>query len=257
MKRLHDIAGKPRHLHGWKRGRVDERDLLMKAPLLARLRLPSSVDLRTQKLIKIEDQGDIGSCTCNSSTTALEWALRKAGIDVQLSRLYAYARVRELEGTPLAEDSGAEIRDVMKVLAKWGCPAESLWPYDLHKWTIDPPPAIDVEAAKHKLTMYYRCPTLATIKASLAQGFPVAGGFTVPSNMMSDECAKTGVVKFDPTTNEGGHAVCFVGYDDAKKWLIAANSWGEGWGDRGYFYLPFEFVTKGYASDFWTLRRGT
>ncbi|HEY9714705.1 MAG TPA: C1 family peptidase, partial [Chroococcales cyanobacterium] len=32
--------------------------------------------------------------------------------------------------------------------------------------------------------------------------------------------------------------------------LISANSWGTGWGDGGYFYLPFAFVTK-YAADFY------
>jgi C1A family cysteine protease len=51
----------------------------------------------------------------------------------------------------------------------------------------------------------------------------------------------------------GGHAVLIVGYDDTKKCLIVRNSWGENWGDKGYFYLPYQFVINGFAFDFWEL----
>lgn len=257
-QRIHDVAGKPRHLNGWRRDSVDARDKMYAVSFLNRLALPAKASLRGMPGMKIEDQSSIGSCTCNSGTTGYEFVLKKAGVDIQLSRLYAYARVRQFEGTPLSEDSGAMIRDVMKVLAKWGCCSEKTWPYDLQKWSVDPPPECDTEAANHKATFYYRCPTLATVKASIAQGFPVVGGFDVPENMMSQECARTGIVKFAPEEeSQGGHAVLFVGYDDSTKLLCFQNSWSEGWGDSGYGYLPYVFMTNGYADDFWTIRRGT
>jgi C1A family cysteine protease len=41
----------------------------------------------------------------------------------------------------------------------------------------------------------------------------------------------------------GGHAVVGVGYDDAKQWFVVRNSWGDGWGMKGYFTLPYAYVT--------------
>jgi C1A family cysteine protease len=52
---------------------------------------------------------------------------------------------------------------------------------------------------------------------------------------------------------EGGHAVMAVGYDDNARRLLIRNSWGPSWGDRGYGTLPYEYVEKGTADDFWVL----
>jgi len=53
----------------------------------------------------------------------------------------------------------------------------------------------------------------------------------------------------------GGHAVMCVGYDDAKQWFIIRNSWGDKWGMKGYFTLPYSYVTAAnLGSDFWTIR---
>ncbi|CAE7569754.1 unnamed protein product [Symbiodinium pilosum] len=58
-----------------------------------------------------------------------------------------------------------------------------------------------------------------------------------------------------PTDQQlGGHAVCAVGYDDFKQCFIVRNSWGEGWGDKGYFYMPYEYMCHpALASDFWAI----
>ena len=45
-----------------------------------------------------------------------------------------------------------------------------------------------------------------------------------------------------------------VGYDDTKSWFIVANSWGKGWGDKGYCYIPYEFMQEN-GSDYWTIRQ--
>jgi C1A family cysteine protease len=53
----------------------------------------------------------------------------------------------------------------------------------------------------------------------------------------------------------GGHAVVGVGYDDAKQWFVVRNSWGPKWGMKGYFTLPFPYLTDSNLSDdFWTIR---
>jgi C1A family cysteine protease len=57
-----------------------------------------------------------------------------------------------------------------------------------------------------------------------------------------------------------------VGYDDKMKIkntnpgaqettgaLLIRNSWGTGWGSGGYGWLPYEYVMKGLAIDWWSL----
>ena len=45
-----------------------------------------------------------------------------------------------------------------------------------------------------------------------------------------------------------------VGYDEAKQCFVIRNSWGTGWGDKGYFYLPYGFITDSNLSDdFWCI----
>merc|ERR1712146_434676 len=99
--------------------------------------------------------------------------------------------------------------------------------------------------------------TTRQMKACLAAGFPFVFGFTVLSSFESDEVAKTGVMPMPQDDDEclGGHAVCCVGYDDEKQVFIVRNSWGDEWGDGGYFYMPYEYISNSnLASDFWTIR---
>jgi C1A family cysteine protease len=61
-----------------------------------------------------------------------------------------------------------------------------------------------------------------------------------------------------PAPNEnvvGGHAVVAVGYDDSQSRFIIRNSWGTGWGMKGYFTLLYAYLLDQYLSDdFWTIR---
>ena len=53
----------------------------------------------------------------------------------------------------------------------------------------------------------------------------------------------------------GGHAVCAVGYDMTRRWFLCRNSWGTKWGMRGYFTIPFAYLTDSdLSADFWTIR---
>lgn len=188
---------------------------------------------------------------------------KKASEDKPFSRLFIYFYTRQLEGVPPAEDSGAEIRDVMKALAQFGAPYEETWPYDERRFSEEPPTAAKEEASQHKALFYYLCPNLFTTKASLAQGFPVAFGFPVPHNMMDGKAAATGEVHYPGPTEgyEGGHAVMAVGYDDDKSIgsevgaILCQNSWGPAWGLHGRFWLPYRFWKEGLADDNWTLRQ--
>ncbi len=264
MSRFASVQGVQRHMKGWRPDRPDPRDKHFSVPETTPL--PSAADLRPL-CPPVVDQGSIGSCTANSSSSAMAFLERQAGNDKLYSRLFIYAMTRTLEGTPLMEDSGAEIRDVMRALSTFGVPYEDEWPYDTSQFSVDPPAQAKNDALQHKALMYFRCPNLFSLKASIAQGFPAVIGFVVPDNMMSDTCARTGIV-LPPAIGEGfdgGHAVLAVGYnDDFSQFggpvggVLCQNSWGPGWGIGGYFWLPMAFWEGGagaLVSDCWTIRR--
>ena len=96
------------------------------------------------------------------------------------------------------------------------------------------------------------------IKGILAQGSPVIIGFTVYESFEGNAIAKNGIMPMPKTSEKvlGGHAVLVVGYKliNGQPYWIVRNSWGTGWGDGGYFYMPEAYLTtKGLASDYWTI----
>ena len=242
------------HRYGWKVQKPDHRDLKFK--LIRRdIQLPQLVDLRPF-CSAVENQGNLGSCTANALVGNLEFVELKDKVPYEeKSRLFIYYNERDIEGTT-DQDSGAEIRDGIKTLAKDGCCSESEWAYDVSQFAVQPPFQCYIDAKQHRITNYYGLETQDEILNCLASGFPVVVGISVYESFESADVAKTGIVPI-PDLNEqlqGGHAVLIVGYDLQKKIYIVRNSWGADWGDKGYFYLPFEYLNT-LGSDFWTIRR--
>jgi hypothetical protein len=190
-------------------------------------------------------------------------------VPVLCSRLFEYYATRKIEGT-VQEDSGATIRDAIKAGAQYGVAAEAAYPYDITKFAVNPPAAIWAAAATHKVTSYHSIADgdLSTMKSMLASGFLVGFGFQVYDHFMSQTMATEAVLPYpDPSEQlQGGHAVCLVGYDDAKVIkrangtfstgaFLVRNSWGASWGLGGYFWMAYDYVgdTK-QASDFWVVQ---
>jgi C1A family cysteine protease len=243
----------PKRKYNCKKDHQDPRDFKFAASHYGILPLPASVDLRL-KMSPVVEQGKLGSCTANAIASGLkEYLLLKTGEAlIRLSRLFLYYFERELEGT-IDEDSGAEIRDGMKVLQKIGVCPEVLWPYVIQIFDKKPSKQADKAAAQYKISAYHRIEDLDELKVALSEDHPVVFGFEVYESFESDQVAKTGIVSL-PAADEhllGGHAVLAVGYDDSKGWVIVRNSWGETWGDQGNFYMPYDVFNK-LVMDMWT-----
>jgi len=216
--------------------------------------LPKLIDLRT-KMPAVFDQGQLGSCTANALVGLRQYCLLQNKNLNSLSRLFLYYEERSLKGT-INEDSGAELRDGMKVLQQTGCCPEKDFPYDITKFTNKPTYQALKDAAGFKIISYQRVADLISLKTALAHNLPVALGIAVYDSFESDAVAQTGIVPMPDTNTEeclGGHAVLAVGYDDVKGRVIVRNSWGSSWGDKGYFYLPYAFIQNAdLTSDMWT-----
>lgn len=229
-----------------------------KAFVLTTPALPLSVDLRTSGFMPaVYDQKDLGSCTANALAAAVQYDRAKQGEWApDPSRLFIYWHERWIEGSPYT-DSGAEIADgITTLLSKGVCP-ETIWPYDMSKVYESPTEAAFGAAWAFKaLTAERTNGNLTKIKTAIAAGIPVVFGFTVYESFESEAVAQSGIVEM-PGPNEqvvGGHAVVAVGYDDATQRVIVRNSWGVGWGQSGYFTMPYDYITnENLANDHWAV----
>ncbi|HET7445558.1 MAG TPA: C1 family peptidase [Solirubrobacterales bacterium] len=243
--------------YGWVPDLPDGRDLLYAAPLKPLAKLPPRVDLRS-KCPRVYDQGQLGSCTANAIGAALQFdQIKQRRKDFIPSRLFIYYNERAMEGT-IDSDSGAMIRDGIKSVAKQGSCKEENWPYDISEFRTKPPRPCYAEGKQNQAIRYLSvAQSLSQMKGCLAEGYPFVFGFVVYESFETAAVAKTGHAPM-PKANEeplGGHAVLAVGYDESKQWFIVRNSWGTGWGMRGYFTLPYPYLTQpSLARDFWTIR---
>jgi C1A family cysteine protease len=241
----------------WRPDLPDTRDLIYQ-PLgwVPYFLLPKRVDLRPM-CSPVEDQGPIGSCTGNAIAGAIELLEVKKGMKhTDISRLFIYYNERVYINT-VREDSGAYIRDGIKSIRKIGAAAEKLWPYDVTKYAEKPSDLAYQDAADRKFKNYYRVLTLNAALNAIANEFPVIFGFTVYTSFLSDAVARTGIMSMPKRGDreEGGHAVLAVGYDKKKGHVICRNSWGKEWGDKGYFYMPLDYLAdRNLSDDLWVLK---
>ena len=244
--------------YGWVPDVPDHRDKMYSAPMQVLKALPPKVDLRPN-CPAVYDQGQLGSCTANAISAALEFNQTKQGErSFAPSRLFIYYNERVMEHT-VNDDAGAMIRDGIKSVSKLGAPPEVPdWPYVISKFKQKPPTKAYKDALKYQAILYQRLTQdLDQLKGCLASGFPFVFGISVYQSFESQAVAKTGKVPMPKSSEEnlGGHAILAVGYDDTQKRFIIRNSWGTDWGMKGYFTLPYAYVLdENLADDFWTIK---
>jgi len=233
----------------------------------------STVDLR-EWFSPVENQGSIGSCTAHAAIGLLEYCERRAfGKHVDASRLFTYKVTRKLMG--VTGDTGAFLRTVMGALTMFGAPPEKFYPYVEAKYDDEPDQFVYALARNYQATKYVRldppgstrAQLMEGIKANLCNGLPSMFGFSVYRSLYNPDVSKSGKIPY-PAKGEkgdGGHAIVCCGYIDdmeiinpydmhkTKGAFIIRNSWGTGWGNQGYGFLPYEYVEKGIAIDWWTL----
>jgi len=237
----------------------DNRDHVVKAT--APLKAKGCVDLSTDGT-SIKDQGVLGSCTAFASVAAMEFLHKKFGgskVDDLFSERFTYyaTRVNVMGWTPT--DSGAYVRDAVKSLVKFGTCLENTCAYS-NDCTTAPSQKAYSEALQYQALAYARFDEgsnaterqqlINALKANFDAGLPIICGITCYSNIWS---AVNGVIPKSNGQIIGGHAILLVGYDDSKQLFKFKNSWGTGWGDKGYGYLPYDYYFKGDMFDLWTI----
>jgi len=241
--------------YGWKVDLPDHRDIYYKKDNRI---LSTIIDLR-EKCPEIYNQGNLGSCTANAIGFAFQYdeMKQKEGTEFIPSRLFIYYNERDMEGTT-KYDAGASIRDGIKSVYNIGVCDETLWTYDISKFTDKPNIDCYKFAKKHESLKYMRIKQdLESMKQCLMDGYPFVFGASIYESFECDKVKDTGLVPL-PKKDEkllGGHALAVVGYDDTYGFIVR-NSWGKQWGVYGYCYMPYNYLcNKDLVNDLWTIRR--
>lgn len=190
----------------------------------------------------IEDQLSLSSCTANAIVGNYELLLKMQYPEkfVDLSRLFVYYNARLIDGT-VNEDIGAYLKDGIKALKEYGVCQEKLWPYNINNFAIRPSIESYEDAKFRNIKNYYRLDTLDDMLDALNNNLPVLFGMLVYTTF--DGITKeNSTLDIDNKPSAGGHAVSLVGYDLSAKKILARNSFGDDWGDGGYFWVTFQYV---------------
>jgi formylglycine-generating enzyme required for sulfatase activity/C1A family cysteine protease len=196
-------------------------------------------------------QGNLGSCFAWASAYAARTIIESQNLNrtdkilttkMAFSPIFLYFAVREFVNAPDDSD-GASLIDTVQVMASTGLP---------RRITFDESFVADMLQAEQQRPFSnpimgfgilftsnaghaYR---IDRVKRSLLDGDPVIIALEV-----TDSFKKARDVWIPKTgeDGEGGHAICVVGYDDAKYGgaFEVMNSWGEEWGNGGYTWISY------------------
>jgi hypothetical protein len=211
--------------------------------------LPAVVDTRAY-CGPVKDQGDEGSCTAHTGTSANEWIYRKylGNSSVIFSPQYTYAKELMAQGD-FPQDDGSDGTTLCGTLISNGCCELSIYPY-VSGSILTPTAAQDANAAQYTLGAYHGLTGSQVALSVLGDPtpWPVEIGFTVYASFESDEVAQSGI--YNPAPGEevlGGHEVLMVGYDvgatpslrpaGCPPAALIQNSWGTDWGIDGFFWM--------------------
>lgn len=227
------------------------QDALEVGALNAPAALPANVDLR-QPWWKIGNQKNTGSCVGWASTAGVaRYMLVQAGRLAQgteLSPRYTWMASKETDtiiGAPetMIEGAGTTLKAAVDVLRNYGAVPESLLPFDIGTtmYTGDEK-TFYATASIYKVRQYFNLQrNISNWRVWLAQHGPILVGLKVDATW--DHAASTGgkLDVFQPGTVRGGHAVAAIGYTDDDR-IILRNSWGTGWGDKGFGYASEAYI---------------
>lgn len=200
----------------------------------------------------VYDQGQLGSCVFQAYRNAREYLTLKVGHKLQpLSALWAYYNCRHRFYPQEADqDTGAYLRDGMKILVGRGMALEKSWPYRPARFNDPPPAATYGPAIAYRNVASYRVDSLSEMVDVIAAGWPVALGFSVYSSFY--DAQGHGRVPMPPAGDGilGGHAVLAIGYSFQGNWagggyILARNSWGSGatgFTTDGNLRFPMAFI---------------
>lgn len=204
-------------------------------------KLPKQVDL-SESMPYPGNQGNQNSCT--------GWAVSYAVKSFQENREHGWGLTPEKLFSPSfvynqineGKDEGATLLSAMEFVKERGTVPISVMPYTEKNFHEKPQAFAEKIADSFRSLGHRRIreKDVNQVRAFLASGEPVVMVIKMDDGFLKLNAANP-VYKKAQGDFRGYHAMVAVGYDDHKKVIKVLNSWGEGWGDKGYGWVAYDF----------------
>jgi hypothetical protein len=206
------------------------------SPVLAMRGTYDEIAFDPRKVMKVENQGSVGSCQGHaiSSVAELCYYIATGDLTRQLSRAYGYYETQRIDG--ITSDRGSTISGGIKLATTRGIPEESLWKYSGRYDNKRPANWSDIEAnaAKHKIGQSYRMTTYDGVRTFLGSG---QGGISIGISWGGE--MDRAVVNSFSGSGGGGHAIALLSLSkrndvSGRPFIWMMNSWSVNWGNGGW-----------------------
>ncbi len=202
---------------------------------------PSRLDYRDYLgynwMTPIRDQGSCGSCWAFSTLGSLEAMIKMYNSDPEMDIDLSEQELISCTATGSCAYGGSQLFAANYIKAS-GITDESCFPYIAQEGECKNKcsnPKIKEYIKDAGMVGFFSIAGEEDIKAALIKYGPIPTSMKVYSDFYA---YKGGVYqKTANATEEGWHAIVFVGWDDAKGAYLCKNSWGDDFGENGYFWI--------------------
>jgi C1A family cysteine protease len=240
---------------------LQEREQIAKAKLAGEAALrakvavaayPASFDLRnvngSNYITPVRDQGGCGSCVAFGTTAAFEgtfqWKRGNPDLNVDLSEAQLFYCIAQSAGYNC--ETGWWPDDAFDGCKNTGLADEACFPYTPGDQSCNL--CSDWQSRVTKITGWHKITSTDDMKAWISTNGPLSTCFSVYDDFFA---YRSGVYHHVSGALAGGHCVCIVGYDDNSQCWIAKNSWGDAWGESGFFQIGYGEC--GIDSEMWAV----
>ena len=250
VKRILNVVPSEGTEHDWGFEHAEDADLVAAAP-----RVPTAKDLRTPWWT-VGDQGSTGSCVgWATADSVLRWHFAKAkriANKDHLSPRFVWMASKETDPfnnapTTFIENEGTSLKAALDIARKFGAVHDSVLPFGGDTLFPGDAKTFYAIAAQLKILAYVNLGTnLTSWRTWLATKGPILTRLDVDDTWQGASAANKGNLdEYKPDTRQGGHAVALVGYKAGR--FIVRNSWGTGWGDKGYAYPSLAYAQEAFT----------
>lgn len=216
-----------------------------------------SIDL-IQFMPPVTHQGKTSSCSGHAMAALCYAKLKRNCMKADpLSANFIYFIGRKWDSTQNA-DLGSYLQGCAEAVRAYGACLEDVWPNDPERIMEDPFVDAWADAYSRRIFSPARIEMgLDIFKRFLDAQYPIAcvayifEGFRYPGNNRQNFVP---MPKPDHAPEEL-HSIVITGYDDDQECFRIRNSWGESWGEKGYAWIPYEYLTfRNFGSNFWIVK---
>lgn len=227
--------------------------------------LPRSYDIRRLGWVPpVRDQGDCGSCWTFGAMASVESRLRQRGVASNFSE----ADLNRYHGFDNAPCDGGNIWMSTAYFARWSGPvseADVPYPYAAVNSVVNATPGVKVR--QHIQGVNFLPDRGTSTDNDTWKSAVMQSGATDVSFMYDDAYYNEDTYSYwNGKDNGANHEVAIIGWDDnypkenfksiegqlpaGDGAFLIRNSWGAGWGNKGYFYISYYDTSLQEAASF-------